>query len=134
MPDAGGKPVGASALAEIEAVVQTYLDGLYEGDAGKLAAAFHPCAHLYSERAGAVADLPREEWLAWVRDRPKPAAQGLARDDRILSIDIAGPETALVKVACQIPPRYFTDYLALLRTEAGWQIVSKVFRADTRAG
>ena len=26
----------------IEAVVQTYLDGLYEGDVEKLAAAFHP--------------------------------------------------------------------------------------------
>ena len=28
--------------AAIKAVIQTYLDGLYEGDADKLAAAFHP--------------------------------------------------------------------------------------------
>ena len=53
-------------------------------------------------------------------------------DDRILLLDVSGPETALVKVACQIPPRYFTDYLVLNRTRAGWKIVSKVYRAETR--
>ena len=38
-----------------------------------------------------------------------------------------------MKVACQLPPRYFTDYLVLNRTNEGWKIVSKVYRADTRA-
>jgi hypothetical protein len=133
MPDAsGGRPAHVGAVAEIEAVVQTYFDGLYEGDVAKLGAAFHPVSHLYSERDGEVVDLPREQWFEMVRDRPKPAASGLARDDRILMIDVSGPETALVKVACQIPPRYFTDYLVLNRTRAGWKIVSKVFRADVR--
>ena len=67
-----------------------------------------------------------------VRGRPSPAASGLARDDRILMLDISGPETAFVKVACQIPPRYFTDYLVLNRTKDGWKIVSKVFRTEAR--
>ena len=132
MPDASGKPSAASALAEIEAVIQTYFDGLYEGSVEKLAAAFHPVSHLYSERDGEVVDLPRERWFDMVRNRPSPAASGLARDDRILMLDISGPETAFVKVACQIPPRYFTDYLVLNRTKDGWKIVSKVFRAETR--
>ena len=56
----------------------------------------------------------------------------LPRADRILLIDQSGPETALVKVNCQIPPRYFTDYLVLNRTTEGWRIVSKVFRTDVR--
>jgi hypothetical protein len=47
-------------------------------------------------------------------------------------LDQSGPETALAKVACQIPPRYFTDYLVLLKTAQGWKIVSKVFRTDIR--
>ena len=89
-------------------------------------------SHLYSERDGEVVDLPRERWFEMVRNRPSPAASGLARDDCILMLDISGPETAFVKVACQIPPRYFTDYLVLIRTRAGWQIVSKVFRAEVR--
>ena len=132
MPDASGKPATANAVAEIEAVIQTYFDGLYEGDVEKLAAAFHPVSHLYSEKDGDVADLPREAWFEAVRKRPSAASQGLARDDRILLLDLSGPETALVKVACQLPPRFFTDYLVLNRTRQGWRIVSKVFRAETR--
>jgi hypothetical protein len=132
MPDASGRAAPAGAVAEIEAVIRTYFDGLHEGDVEKLGAAFHPVSHLYSERDGEVVDLPRERWFEMVRNRPSPAASGLARDDRILMLDISGPETAFVKVACQIPPRYFTDYLVLNRTKPGWKIVSKVFRADVR--
>ena len=134
MPDASGKPASTTGgeVSAIEAVIQTYFDGLYEGDVEKLGAAFHPVSHLYNERDGEVVDLPREQWFEMVRNRPSPAKTGLARDDRILMVDISGPETAFVKVACQIPPRYFTDYLVLNRTKAGWKIVSKVFRAETR--
>jgi hypothetical protein len=132
MPDASGKPATSNALMDIEAVVQTYFDGLYEGNAEKLAAVFHPVSHLYSAHKGDVADLPREAWLEAVKARPSAASRGLQRDDRILLIDQSGPETAFVKVACQIPPRYFTDYLVLNKTDAGWKIVSKVYRTDTR--
>ena len=135
MPDASGRPSTAgSAIAEIEAVVQTYFDGLHEGDVEKLATAFHPVSHLYCEKDGGVADLPREQWFGLVRNRPSAASRGLARDDRILLLDLSGPETALVKVACQLPPRYFTDYLVLNRTAEGWRIVSKVYRTEVRGG
>ena len=132
MPDASGRPGSAGAIAEIEAVLQTYFDGLYEGDAAKLAAAFHPVSHLYCEKDGGVLDVPREQWLEMVRNRPSAASKGLPRDDRILMLDISGPETAFAKVACQLPPRYFTDYLVLNRTGEGWKIVSKVYRAEVR--
>ena len=52
---------------------------------------------------------------------------GLARDDAILLIDQSGPTTALVKVHCQIPPRYFTDYLNLLKVGGQWKVAQKVF-------
>ena len=122
----------ASDIAAIEAVLQTYFDGLHEGDTAKLDAAFHPGAHVYSDKDGVVQDLPREQWFEWVRNRPNAKAQGLARDDRVLMIDQPGPELAMAKVACQIPPRFFTDYLVLLKTRQGWRIVSKVFRTDVR--
>ncbi|WP_135470975.1 nuclear transport factor 2 family protein [Crenalkalicoccus roseus] len=132
MPDASGKPATAGTVAEIEAVIRTYFDGLHEGDVEKLAAAFHPVSHLYCEKDGGVLDVPREQWFEMVRTRPSAASRELARDDRILLMDISGPETALVKVACQIPPRYFTDYLVLTRTGEGWRIVSKVYRVEER--
>ena len=134
MPDASGKPAAASAVAEIEAVIQRYFDGLYQGSVETLASVFHPVSHLYCEKDGGVVDVPREEWFAAVRKRESAASKGLKRDDRILMLDISGPETAFVKVACQLPPRYFTDYLVLNRTREGWRIVSKVYRFDTREG
>lgn len=120
------------SLAAIQSVVQTYLDGLYEGDAEKLAAAFHPTAELRSEKEGDLAILPRQAWLEAVRTRPSAAAQNLARHDRILAIDLAGPELAVVKLNCAIPPRFFTDVLVLLKLADGWQIVSKAFRTEVR--
>ena len=62
-----------------------------------------------------------------MRERPAPRARDLARDDAVLLIDQSGPTTALAKVRCQIPPRYFTDYLSLLKTDGRWLVVQKVF-------
>jgi hypothetical protein len=111
----------------IEQAVQTYLDGLYEGDADKLASVFHETSALTYEQDGKLVVLPRDQWLKWVRERGSPQSKGLARDDAILQIDQAGPTTALVKVKCQIPPRYFTDYLSLLRIDGRWVVAQKVF-------
>ena len=118
--------------AEIEAVVQTYLDGLYEGDVDKLAAAFHPTSSLTYEENGVLTPLPRDRWLEAVRDRPSPKSRGLPRHDRILQIDQASPTAAFVKLECAIPPRYFTDYLSLLKVEGRWQVAQKVFATERR--
>ena len=120
--------------AAVEHAVQTYFDGLYEGDTAKLGAAFHEVSHLYSVGGdGTVQDLPRAQWFEGVKSRPSAKSRNLPRADRIVSIDMSGPETALVKVECQIPPRYFTDYLNLLKLKDGsWRIVSKTFRTTVR--
>ena len=122
----------SNEITAIEQVVQTYFDGLYEGDTRKLAAAFHEVSHLYSMTPEGVQDLPRAKWFEMIEGRRSGKAQGLARRDRIVSIDMSGPEAALVKVECQLPPRYFTDYLMLLKGRDGWKIVSKSFRFDVK--
>lgn len=121
-----------SETAAIEAAVWTYLDGLYEGDADKIAGVFHPVSHLYSETNGEVTDLPREKWLDLVRNRPAPKSQGHPRHDRILAIDQSGPATAFVKLECALPPRFFVDYLTLIKTGGGWKIVAKAFKTEVR--
>jgi hypothetical protein len=117
----------ATDRAEIEAVIHTYLDGLYEGDADKLASAFHPTSALTYENEGQVAVMPRDEWLAAVRARPSPASKALPRHDEILSVDQSSPTTAFVKLKCAIPPRFFVDYLNLLKVDGRWQVAQKVF-------
>ena len=122
----------SSDLTEIEAVLQTYFDGLYEGNTNKLAAAFHEVSHLYSVADGKVADLPREQWFDMVRARKSAQSQDLPRRDWVVHIDRSSDTTAFAKVQCQIPPRYFTDYLTLAKSEGAWKIVSKTFHTDVR--
>ncbi len=121
-----------SERSDIEAVVKTYLDGLYEGDVEKLARVFHPTSALTSCDGGELKAVPRDQWLEAVKNRPSPKSRGLPRHDEILSIDQAGATTALVKVKCAIPPRFFTDYLSLLKIEGRWQVAQKVFATETR--
>lgn len=116
----------------IEATIQEYFDGLHEGDADKLARVFLPTSALTSEQDGKVQVLPLNDWLKAVRERGSPKARGLARDDGILMLDQSGPTTAFVKVKCQIPPRFFTDYLSLLKVDGQWRVAQKVFATVVR--
>jgi hypothetical protein len=116
----------------IRAAVQTYLDGLYEGDADKLAAVFHPTSALTQWQDGELKIVPRDAWLEAVRNRPSPQARGLARADEILAIEQIGPAMAHVKLRCAIPPRFFTDLLSLLKIEGRWQVAQKVFMTEMR--
>ncbi len=122
----------ASERAAVEAVVKTYLDGLYEGDATKIASAFHPTSALAQMHEGQLQVTPRDTWLEGVRTRPSPKSRGLTRHDEVLSIEIAGPTMAFVKLKCAIPPRFFTDQLSLLKIDGRWQVAQKVFQTETR--
>jgi hypothetical protein len=120
-----------SDLNDLEQTLQTYFDGLYEGDTAKLARVFHDVAHLFSVADGKLGDMSREQWFDMVRSRKSAQSQDLKRHDWVVQIDRAGPTTAFAKVQCQIPPRYFTDYLTLVKLADGWRIVSKTFHTET---
>jgi len=123
----------ADDLKDIQTVLQTYFDGVHNGDPSKLAAAFHETADLRGVNAdGSLSVLPRKQWLEGIVTRASAASQGLERRDAIISIDQSGPDTAFAKVQCQIPPRYFTDYLVLARLKDGWKIISKSYHTDVR--
>jgi hypothetical protein len=116
----------------IETAVQTYLDGLYEGDTQKLASVFHETSALTGDIDGKLTIVPRDQWLEAVKSRPSPKSKNQARHDEILQIDIAGPTTAFVKVKCALPPRFFTDYLSFLKIDGRWQVAQKIYAAETR--
>lgn len=118
--------------AAIEKATQTYFDGVYESDAEKLASVFHPTSVLTFEQDGKLIELTREKWLDGVRARPSSKAKGLTRDDAILHFDQSGPTTAFVKVKCQIPPRFFTDYLSFVKIDGEWKVAQKVFATEVR--
>ena len=63
---------------EIGRVIQTYLDGLYEGDVEKLATAFHPTSALTTIADNGLTITPREKWLEIARGIDDLAAAGNA--------------------------------------------------------
>ncbi len=126
--------MSAADFTSIHSVLQLYFDGLYHSDTKRLARVFHPKA-LY---ATAVGDQPifwrMDEYFPVVDARPAPAASGQERTDRVLSIELIGPVTALAKLECSIGPKHFIDVLALIHVDGRWQVISKVFHYDVRLG
>ena len=123
-------PFEDSNINAITELLAEYFDGLYDGDIEKFSKVFHPASHLYETDGETVTDMARADYFAKIEARESPRAQNLARFDRIVSIHQSGPNTAFAIVNCAIPPRYFTDYLTLMKTADGWQIISKSYHVD----
>jgi Putative lumazine-binding len=117
---------------QVAAVVSTYLDGLYHSDTQRLRRVFHPRAHYVCATEGTLTYRTMDEYFPIVDRRPSPESRGEARDDKIVSIEFAGPVTASARVNCAIGPKSFTDLLTLIRIDDRWQIISKVFHFDVR--
>jgi hypothetical protein len=122
-----------SAFDEVVQVLGEYLDGLYHSDTARLRRVFHSEAHYFCATDGELLHLDMATYFPIVDKRPSPASQSHARTDRILSIEFAGPVTALVRLECSIPTKFFTDFLTLVKLQGRWQIVSKVFHYEVAA-
>jgi hypothetical protein len=121
-----------ASLADILDCLSLYFDGLYFSDTDRLAQVFHPQARYVCATAGDQRNLSLEEYVPIVAARPSPASRQEARQDRIVSVTLAGPDMAFAHVNCAIGPRYFTDFLTLVRSDGEWRIIAKVFDYDVR--
>ena len=81
--------------SSVEAVVQGYFDALYEGDADKLGAVFHPSADLRWVEKGELQVLTVPDWLDRVRKRASAKAEGKPREDFIVTIDRSDESTEI---------------------------------------
>ena len=120
----------SAQTAEINRAMTLYFDGLYHSDVARLEQVFHPKAIYACVTDGTLLYKTMAEYFEIVRNREAPASRNEKRRDEIVSIDIAGENTAFVKAHCAIGPKYFTDFLTFIRTGADWQIISKVFHFD----
>jgi len=118
-------------VVAVKSVLSKYFDGLYNSDTLLLAEAFHPRAHYVCATDGTLLYRDMDEYFLIVDKRPSPASGGETRNDRILSVEFAGPVTAHARVKCSIGEKFFTDFLTLICVDRKWQIISKVFHYDT---
>ena len=116
--------------AAVVELLSRYFDGLHHSDTSILKGVFHPDAIYACATDGSLLRMGMDEYFPVVDKRPSPASRGEARTDRILSIEFAGPVTAIAKVNCSIAPRHFTDLLSLIHLDGRWQIIAKVFHYD----
>lgn len=117
--------------SEIVAMLGKYFDLLYKGDTGLINQVFLPNAIVCSIVDGKVSSADMDQFHERIALRQSPESRNEARKDRILSIDISGPTTALAKVDLLIlPGGLYTDYLSLLKSDNTWRIISKVFHVD----
>ena len=118
------------AREAIGAAMQLYFDGLYHSDTRRLREVFHPKAIYACATEGSLVHLTMEEYFPIVDARPSPASRGEAREDAIVSIELAGPVTAFVHAKCAIGPKRFSDFLTFVKVEGRWRILAKVFHFD----
>lgn len=111
-----------SDFESITAIVETYFDGLHNGNAWKLRKIFHQDAWL--KAPGSRRSL--EQWLADVASRPIPAEQGRTFDFRLLSVDVV-KDQAMVKIHCPLFDFNYIDFLGLLKEDGHWLVVSKMY-------
>jgi hypothetical protein len=114
----------------IAQTLQAYFDGLHQSDTTLLRNVFHPQAIYASATDGELVHRTMDEYFPIVDARPSPASRQEPRRDRVVSIDFAGPVTAVARVECAIGPKRFDDILTLVRLDDRWQIVAKVFHYE----
>ena len=112
--------------AAIEALVQDYFLGMYEGDVERLRRIFHPQCWLFGESRGESHEFPLSGFLDQIASVPVPKAEGEPFDMRLVSIDRTG-SVAMAKVKVRYQGRRYTDYLTLQKAAVGWSIVGKAF-------
>jgi hypothetical protein len=125
-----GKIATGTAFNDIVAVLNDYFDGIHFSDTAALRRVFHPGAIYACATDGTLLQLQMEPYFAVVDKRQSPASLGQPRQDRIVSIEFAGPVTAIARVECAIAPKRFTDLLTMVLLDGRWQIMAKVFHFE----
>ncbi len=122
-----------ASIDGLVALAKTYFDAAYTMDADSFATIFDSAALVTRRGDGDSAVVtPITAWLDLVRTLTSPQEAGSVRADQILSIAVTR-DMALLKLRLRIPPREVTDLLSCFYLNGRWQIVQKVFAAETLA-
>ncbi len=117
-------------LVAISHLLGRYYDGLYHGDVSMLQQVFHPDARYLTASGGELLQLDMASYLPLVAARKSPEQLKEPYGYIVDSIDLAGTATAMVRMRSSMLQKHFTDFLALIKIDAKWCIISKVFHFE----
>lgn len=113
-------------------VVDQYFETMFDNDLGRFDRVFAPTAQLHGLRDGKLRVLPVAEYRKALASNPSPKSKAAPRQREILSIDIAAPVQALVKVRVRIDTLLYVDYLCFHLIDGAWRITAKSFHVERR--
>lgn len=115
-----------NAKHEIQALVQIYFDGVYEGDVTSLAKIFDVNAQVYGEVDGKFYHKTIADYLRGVAERKSPKDIGDPYLMKLLAMDVCG-NIANVKLHSPMFGFNYHLYLSLVLHDGKWRIVNKTF-------
>ena len=97
----------------------------------KLDRIFYPDERLQCVTDGLLFAVRKRDYLDIVAGRASPMSSEAGGYDTIITMDMAGPSSAVAKVECAIPPGYFKDLLTMVKLNGEWQIINKTYHYIT---
>ena len=113
--------------SEIESLMQRYFDGLHHSDSAVLRTVFHPELAYVNATPGNHEFMGLDAYMARIDGRTPPAARGEARNETIERITVKAGRIGVVEARMTMLGRDYQDLLTLIRDEAGWRVLSKLF-------
>jgi len=114
----------------IKEIIQIYFDCMYESDAAKAHAAFHPNAKVTGYLGGDLQEMTVEQFAGFVASQqPSAKDKGEPVVLDVLSLDIAG-DTAVARVRDDYLGMTFLDTLSFVRASGDWKIYNKLFHVE----
>jgi hypothetical protein len=120
--------------AELLDVWADYRNGIYEGNADKLAAIFHPAASMFYVTKQDIVVTPIADYIEIVRNRVAPQKSGARRDERLVSLAVPSVDSAVLTATILIMGKSYTDQLTMMKQHDKWLIVAKTYHLDSDAG
>lgn len=111
---------------EIEELIASYFEGIFNGDVEKLEKCFHDYTYLYGDIKGEDYLKSKSAYIEGVKNRQSPKSLGEEFRMAIIGIDILG-KVAMAKLHVPFSGYNYYDYLSLVKIGGEWKIVNKIF-------
>lgn len=111
-------------------VWDNYRNGIYDGDADRLARLFHPSACMFFVLGEELVATPIKKYIEAVRDRAAPRSVAAPRNERFVSLAMPAIDSAVLTATILIMGKHYTDQLTMMKSANGWVIISKTYHLD----
>lgn len=118
-------------IESLKDAVDRYFALMYDSDITQFDRVFFPSARLHGLRDGQMRMLTADAYRDILGSTPSPRSSNAPREEKILLMDLASADQALVKVRVRINAIIYVDYLCYHRLHGAWRVTSKAFHIET---